>query len=241
MKKTRTRSVVYCIFYIERDYYTTINQELEEKGYGKKLRAIVPTVRILRKVVHGREVYEEVPILFNYAFMRMPRELAYSREFMNKLKKQISGIRGWLRSTESLHPKKIKKRIDNMDIFDDFSLVATATKKEVRHFQRLSRQNKRFSVQDIINIKVGDYIVLKGYPYDGIDATVVNVNHTTKMVKLILYPQMGKMEISLPFDQVLDTVYSNYDPEILSVSDHEIDMATITEEAINKVLDIRQY
>ena len=120
-------------------------------------------------------------------------------------------------------------------------MVATATKKEVRHFQRLSRQNKRFSVQDIMNIKVGDYIVLKGYPYDGIDATVVNVNHTTKMVKLLLYPQMGKMEISLPFDQVIDTVYSNYDPEILSVSDQEIDMATITEEAINKVLDIRQY
>lgn len=241
MKKTHTRSVVYCIFYIERDYYTTINQELEEKGYGKKIRAIVPTVRILRKVVHGREVYEEVPILFNYAFMRMPREWAYSREFLNELKKHISGIRGWLMSPESLHPKKIKKRIDNMDIFDDFSLVAMATKKEVRHFQRLGRQNKRFSVQDIMNINVGDYLVLKGYPYDGIDATVVDVNHTTKMVKLILYPQMGKMEISLPFDQVIDTVYSNYDPELLSVSDQEVDMATITEEVINKVLELRQY
>ena len=241
MKKTNTRSVVYCIFYIERDYYTTINQELEDKGYGKKIRAIIPTVRVLRKVVHGREVYEEVPILFNYAFMRMPRAWAYSRDFMNKLRKQISGIRGWLKSTESLHPKKIKRRIDNIDIFDDFSQVATVTKKEVRHLQRLSKQNKRFSVQDIMNIKVGDYLVLKGYPYDGVDATVVDVNHNRKIVKLILYPQMGKMEISLPFDQVIDTVYSNYDPEILSVSDQEIDMATITEEAINKVLDIRQY
>ena len=241
MKKTNTRSVVYCIFYIERDYYTTINQELEDKGYGKKIRAIIPTVRVLRKVVHGREVYEEVPILFNYAFMRMPRAWAYSRDFMNKLRKQIKGIRGWLKSTESLHPKKIKRRIDNMDIFDDFSMIATATKKEVRHFQRLSKQNKRFSVQDIMNIKVGDYLVLKGYPYDGVDATVVDVNHNRKIVKLILYPQMGKMEISLPFDQVIDTVYSNYDPELLSVSDQEIDMATITEEAINKVLELRQY
>lgn len=241
MKKTNTRSVVYCIFYIEKDYYTTINQELEDKGYGKKIRAIIPTVRVLRKVVHGREVYEEVPILFNYAFMRMPRAWAYSRDFMNKLRKQISGIRGWLKSTESLHPKKIKRRIDNIDIFDDFSRVATVTKKEVRHLQRLSKQNKRFSVQDIMNIKVGDYLVLKGYPYDGVDATVVDVNHNRKIVKLILYPQMGKMEISLPFDQVIDTVYSNYDPEILSVSDQEIDMATITEEAINKVLELRQY
>ena len=241
MKKTNTRSVVYCIFYIERDYYTTINQELEDKGYGKKIRAIIPTVRVLRKVVHGREVYEEVPILFNYAFMRMPRAWAYSRDFMNKLRKQISGIRGWLKSTESLHPKKIKRRIDNIDIFDDFSRVATVTKKEVRHLQRLGKQNKRFSVQDIMNIKVGDYLVLKGYPYDGVDATVVDVNYNRKIVKLILYPQMGKMEISLPFDQVIDTVYSNYDPELLSVSDQEIDMATITEEAINKVLELRQY
>lgn len=240
MKKNRTRSSVYCIFYLERDYYTRIDKDLESKGYGN-IRAIIPTVRVLKKVVHNREVYEEVPILFNYAFMRIPRDKAYSRDFMNKLKKQIPGIRGWVKAPETLHPKKKKRRIDNMDIFDDFSIVATATKKEVRYFQRLSKQNKRFSVQDIMNIHVGDYLVLKGYPYDGIDATVIDVNHNTKMVKLLLYPQMGKMEISLPFDQVIDTVYSNYDPELLSVSDQEIDMATITEAAINKVLDIRQF
>ena len=51
----------------------------------------------------------------------------------------------------------------------------------------------------------------------------------------------GDYILSLPFDQVIDTVYSNYDPELLSVTDQEIDMATITEEAINKVLELRQY
>lgn len=241
MKKSHTRSIVYCIFYLERDYYTRIEKDLESKGYGKDIKAIIPTVRVLKKVVHGREIYDEVPVLFNYAFLRIPRVKAYSRDFMNKLKKQIPGIRGWVKAPESLHPKKKKRRIDNTDIFDDFSVIATATKKEVRYFQKLGKQNKRFSVEDIMSIHVGDYIVLKGYPYDGIDATVVNVNHNTKMVKLLLYPQMGKMEISLPFDQVLDTIYSNYDPDLLSVSDQEIDMATITEAAINKVLDIRQF
>lgn len=241
MKKDRTRSAVYCIFYLERDYYTRIDKDLEKKGYGNTIRAIIPTVRVLKKVVHGREVYEEVPVLFNYAFMRIPRAKAYSREFMNRLQKQIPGIRGWVRAPETLHPRRKKRRVDNMDIFDDFSVVATATKKEVRYFQRLGKQNKRFSVQDIMNIHVGDYLVLKGYPYDGIDATVIDVNHNTKRVKLLLYPQMGKMEISLPFDQVIDTIYSNYDPELLSISDQEVDMASITEAAINKVLDIKQF
>ena len=29
-----------------------------------------------------------------------------------------------------------------------------------------------------MNVKPGDYIVLKGYPYEGIDATVLDVNYT---------------------------------------------------------------
>lgn len=236
--KSPTPSTVYCIFYIDREYYTTLNEELSDKGYGK-IKAIVPTVRILRKIVHGTKVYEDIPLLFNYAFMKIPRELAYSRGFMRKLKDDIRGIRGWLKSPESLHPKKKKKRVDNMDIFDDFSLVATATKKEVRYFQRLSRKNKRYSFKDIMKIKVGDYLVLKSYPYDGIDATIEDINYKTNMITLMLYPTLGKMKVTLTFDQVLDSVYSNYDPELITMG-NDIDMSTITEEAINQVLSLKQ-
>ena len=38
----------YCIFYIERKYYQNINKELKEKGY-KKVRAIIPTINVLKK------------------------------------------------------------------------------------------------------------------------------------------------------------------------------------------------
>lgn len=240
MKKKHSSPTVYCIFYLEKDYYTKINEDLKSQGYSN-IRAIIPTVRILRKIVHGREVYEEVPLLFNYAFMRMSKDKACSREYMNKLKRDIPGIRNWLKSNNTLAPKKIKKRVDNIDIFDDFSLVATATKKEVRYFQRLSRKNKRFSLSDLMNISIGDYIILNGYPYEGVDATVLDINHNTKMIKLLLYPNVGKMEVTLPFDQVIYTVYSNYDPDSLRSSDNEVDMSTITEESINKVLDLRQY
>ena len=72
----------YCIFYIERKYYQNINKELKEKGY-KKVRAIIPTINVLKKTAKGKMIFEEVPILFNYGFIKMPTELAYSRPFLN--------------------------------------------------------------------------------------------------------------------------------------------------------------
>ena len=46
----------YCIFYIERKYYQNINKELKEKGY-KKVRAIIPTINVLKKTAKGRSTY----------------------------------------------------------------------------------------------------------------------------------------------------------------------------------------
>lgn len=229
----------YCIFYIERKYYDRINKELKEKGYDK-IKAIIPTVSILKKTTKGKMVLEDVPVLFNYGFMRIPTELAYSRPFLNKLKRSISGIRTWLRDTETLHPRKKKARIDNAEDFDDFSLVATCSRKDVRRFIRISKDNKRFSVEDLVNVEIGDYIVLRGYPYEGIDATVLEVDHLCKRVKVLIYPEMGKMEVWLPFDNVIYSVYQNYDPDKLFANQGDFDPNQITSEAIDNIMNIRK-
>lgn len=229
---------VYCICYIESKYFNTIESDLRDYGYND-IKAIIPTVKILMKNSRGKLLYKKVPILFNYGFIKMPVEKAYNRSFLRELKAKIQGIRGWLKSPESLHKKKKRVRIDNADIFDDFSIVATATREEVKRFKRLARENKRFSVDNILNIKIGDYIVLKGYPYNGIDANVIDVNHVTKTVKLLLYPEYGRMEINLPFDMVIYSVYENYNPEELLVN-KAVDINTVTESAISKVLDINE-
>lgn len=230
---------VYCICYLELKYFKTIQRELDQYGY--KAKAIIPTVKILKKVVKTKSIYEEVPILFNYGFIKMSSQDAYNRNYLNKIKNHITGIRGWVKSPESLHPKKKKRRIDNLDIFDDFSMVATATKEEVRRFKRLSRKNHRYSGDDLA-LSIGEYIVLKGYPYDGIDATVLDINYNTKTVKLLLYPENGRMELSLPFDNVINNVYSNFDPDNLLVNhSREYTLDTLTEEGASKVLEYKQY
>lgn len=236
MKKSTPYS--YCIFYIERKYSHRINQELKEKGYDQ-LKAIIPTVNVLKKTIKGKMVFEEVPVLFNYGFMRMPTEFAFSRPFLNKLKRNISGIRTWLKNTETMHQRKKKARIDNFEDFDDFSLVATCSRKDVRRFKRMAKENKKFSVDDLMNVSIGDYIVLKGYPYEGIDATVLEVDYINKMVKMLLYPEMGRMEIWLPFDNVIYSVYQNYDPDKLYANSQEFDPNQITCEQIDRVLNIK--
>lgn len=114
-----------------------------------------------------------------------------------------------VKSYRDFTSKKEKVRIDNSEDFDDFSLVATCSRKDVRRFKKLARENKKYSVEDMMNIHPGDYLVLKGYPYEGVDATVIDVDYNNKLVKLLLYPECGKMELKLPFDNVLYSVYQN--------------------------------
>ncbi len=230
---------VYCIFYLEQKYYQRIKMDLKERGYTH-IRPIIPTVSVLKKTHKGKMIFEDVPVLFNYGFMRMPSEYAYSRPFLNKLKKDIPGIRTFLRDTKTMHERKKKARIDNAEDFDDFSIVATCTREEVRRFKRISKENKKYSVDDLINLKPGDYLVLKGYPYEGVDATVKDVDFKNRLVKLILYPENGKMEIRLPFDNVLYSVYQNYDPDKLFANQREYDPNQITAEAITNLLESKK-
>ena len=230
---------VYCIFYLEQKYYQRIKMDLKERGYSH-IRPIIPTVSVLKKTHKGKMIFEDVPVLFNYGFMRMPSEYAYSRPFLNKLKRDIPGIRTFLRDTKTMHERKKKARIDNAEDFDDFSIVATCTREEVRRFKRISKENKKYSVDDLINLKPGDYLVLKGYPYEGVDATVKDVDFKNRWVKLILYPENGKMEIRLPFDNVLYSVYQNYDPDKLFANQREYDPNQITAEAITNLLESKK-
>ena len=224
---------VYCIFYIERKFYRKINDELKAKGY-KKIRAIVPEVKILKKAIKGKTYYEEVPVLFNYGFMRMPTELAFSRTFLRKLRRDISGIRTFLKSTCTMFPRKKKRRIDNADDFDDFSMVATCSKQEVRRFRKIARANRRYSLEDLAKLKAGDYVTLNIYPYEGVDAVIKKVNKKDKTVTLNLYPRMGNMEVTIPIDHVLYSIYHNYDPETLFINPLEVDPNRITEEGLEE-------
>lgn len=219
----------YCIFYIEHKYYKDINNELKASGYHH-IRSIIPTIRFVKHISsRGEIVYQEEPLLFSYGFMKIPTKLAYNRVYLNRMKKSILGIRGWLRDNESLHRKRGKKRrVENAEDFDDFSKVAMVQRNEVRKFIEIAHTNSHLTYEDITSINKGDYIRLSSYPFIGADAIIMEVNDGLDRVKLHLYPGIDnkkfKMKIWVPKDLVVYNVYKDYNPRVSLSDQREFNM-----------------
>lgn len=202
----------YAICRLDHKFWPYINQELKDRGY-KHIRAIIPVVKVPLRSKAGHNDYKEVPLLFNYGFIRMNTERAFNRQFLRKLKTQIPGITGWVHNTVTMHPRKQRKRIDNAEDWDDFSQVATVKKSDIKFYRRMARSKNIYSKSDIINLKIGEYITLHGYPFEGMGAQVLDINLTTKYISLGIPMGKGNIEVQMPLDQVLYSIYNDFNEE----------------------------
>lgn len=229
-------SYQWVLFHLDTKYYTHINQELYDKGYDN-LKAFVPTLTMVKKKSKGKNIYEQVPLLFNYGFLRMPTENAFSRVFLNELKRKILGIHSFVKSTETMHKRKKKARIDNAEDFDDFSIVATVPRKEVHRFKRLAKHSTIYSSEQIDKLAIGSYIVLRGYPFEGIPASVQSIDKNNKTLTVILYPEEGKMKTKIPFENALYSIYYDYDESKLYANNLEDKSDNLTQEGLEEFLN----
>ena len=232
---------VYCIFYLEKSHYKGITNQLKKAGFTK-MKAIIPTVKILKKTTKGKMCFIEEPLLFNYGFIKMPPEYAYNRQILNKVRRSVPGIHHWLKDTMVLHPRKKRSRIDNAEDFDDFSLVATCSRVQVRRYLKISRRNQQYSLSDFIKMVPGTFVQLRGYPYEGMNALVKKVDHSTRTIELEMVTLMGgKLNLTLPFDNVIYSVYYNYDPNTIQASFLDQNLDNITETKLHNLLVRKQY
>ena len=207
---------VYTICRIDTKDWRNINHELVEHGY-KDIKCFVPTLTMVKKTYRGqKKEVEEVPMLFNYGFIRMRSEVAYNRNFLFHLKREIPGIVSFLKSLDSMHVKKKRRRVDNAEDWDDFSKVATVTKKEFRHYMRLSRANQVFSLDEVM-VNVGDFVVMRGYPLDGMPAKVLDFNYPNKTAIVEIYPGEGSvLSMQIPLENILYSPYEHYQEDMLA-------------------------
>ena len=207
---------VYTICRIDTKDWRNINHELVEHGY-KDIKCFVPTLTMVKKTYRGqKKEVEEVPMLFNYGFIRMRSEVAYNRNFLFHLKREIPGIVSFLKSLDSMHVKKKRRRVDNAEDWDDFSKVATVTKKEFRHYMRLSRANQVFSLDEVM-VNVGDFVVMRGYPLDGMTAKVLDFNYPNKTAIVEIYPGEGSvLSMQIPLENILYSPYEHYQEDLLA-------------------------
>ena len=205
------------------------------------MKAIVPTISVLKKSRKGKNEYEDVPLLFNYGFIKMKPEKAFDRYYLNKLKRDIPGILSFMKSLD-YRPKRKRLRVDNAEDFDDYSMVATITKEEVKKYRRMSKANKIFSVNDITRVAIGDYVVLRGYPFEGIPAIILESNLNTRKMLVKLYQEMdGSLEIEVPMENVLYSAYHESDEYKMYSTDYDTDLSIIPDGSTEEILMNKQY
>ena len=219
---------VYCICRIDTKFWKGINSSLQERGYSD-IKCFVPTVQVLLSSKDKKHQYKDVPLLFNYGFIRMRSTKAYNRQFLRELSQNVQGISGFLKSLDYMHPKKLRRRIDNAEDWDDFSKVATVSRKEFKYYQGLAKANQIYHLSDVA-VKAGETVILKKYTFDGLIAKVLDFNFSNKTVMVEIYPGNGSViKLQLPLDNILYTPYDNYDEDNLLVNSSNGDVESLPE------------
>jgi len=224
----RKAPYVYCICRVDTKSWKGINSSLQERGYSD-IKCFVPTVQVLSSSKDKKHQYRDVPLLFNYGFVRMRSTQAYNRQFLRELSQNVQGITGFLKSLDYMHPKKLRRRIDNAEDWDDFSKVATVSREEFKYYRDLAKANQIYHLSDVA-VKAGETVILKKYPFDGLIAKVLDFNFSNKTVMVEIYPGNGSViKLQLPLDNILYTPYDNYDEDNLLVNSSNWDVESLPE------------
>lgn len=200
---------VWAVAYINRNFIPTIDRDLKKFGLIN-IRAYVPTVRVLRKQFKNKQHFEEVPLLFNYGFFRMPYEDGCNKDFLMRLKAMVGGIYNWLYTPD------FSEEVDGHILAR--LMVETVKIKDIARLKRASLLNSIYSSDDLNHINKGDYIVLHGYPFDGIPAEILSVNAKREdvRVRLILGESNLFQETTVAFSNIFYSIYANFDEPLLT-------------------------
>lgn len=209
----------WVIAYVDVNHIKNVEIDLQkDKEYGD-ITAYIPTVKVLKKVFKGDSSFEEIPLLFNYGFFYIPISKARQKLFLDALKQDISCIFAWVQDPAKTIKVKPDLYDNNICIYtDDHVAYATASSQEIADLVEMARESTIFSAAELEKLKVGDVITLRGYPWDGMDATILSIDIPKKKVNvsLLLFQQMKEIQVS--FDSVFFTMYreDNYNSEALS-------------------------
>ena len=204
----------------------TIERDLHSFGYGD-VKFHIPTVKVLKKRFKGKNYYDEIPLLFNYGFFRVPRDGARNKEYLQRMKVAVGGIYNWVyRSEDSLPPSNWKR---------EPYLVSIIKIKDIVKLKRISLLNSIYSSDDVEALGAGKFIVLHGYPFEGMSAEVLSVHPKKELVKVRLLNDMVNTaifeEVNVHFSNIFYSIYSGCDEP--TASDNTVE-GLIEKSRVNK-------
>jgi len=235
MQTKTTLKYTWCVAYINKDHLHRVDSDInrfltllkkefpDTQKWGKiHIEPYIPTIQYLKKTFKGKDIFEQIPLLFNYGFFKIPRILARSPEFLGLMRKYILCISGWAKDPAAIYIKKPKGKIKKKEKLIEeglkkklspVPLCAMVTNKEIEDLIKSAERNSVFTDFNIDQLIPGDVITLKGYPFENIPATIVAVHRKLQKVTVKLMLEMMLIEVKVSFENIFYTVYSDYDDE----------------------------
>src|SRR5882757_7780452 len=109
-KKADNNYYSWVVAYIDSTFISSVEKELSKFEIYREIEAYIPTVKVLKKTFKGKQTWEEVPLLFNYGFFKIPRKFAVHHKFLEDLKNNISCIYAWVKDPVKVVKTKPKLR-----------------------------------------------------------------------------------------------------------------------------------
>jgi len=212
---------IWVIAYINRDHIKIANEELERYGYND-VEAYIPTVRVLKKQFKGQNVFELVPLLFNYGFFKITYSDACDPNFLMELRERITCIYAWVKDPTRAMSTDLNINFGNIAQIEALPKAAIATDKEVSLMVKASQSMSIYSESDLGRIKVGDFIKLEGYPFEGLPAEILRINRKKGEVKVKLHMDELVKEVTVSFENVFYTIYKNFNEESREASTDDL-------------------
>jgi hypothetical protein len=212
---------IWLIAYINRDYIDKVDTDLKRFGF-EDVKAYIPTVRLIKKQFKGKNQYEDVPLLFNYGFFNVSAFSIRTPGYISKLKDKIPAIYGWVKDPLQAIKSRPALQVGNGNSMPN-SDVAMATEEEILTLLKTSEYLSVFSLEEMDRLKEGSFIILKGYPYEGMPAEIVSISKEKKTVKVKLLLETMMAEALVNFENIFYTVYNDFEEEQKEQSLDEID------------------
>jgi len=196
----------YCwvVAYIDTTFLSKVQKELDRYSEYAEVEAYIPTVKVLKKTFKKENHFEEVPLLFNYGFFKIPRKFAVHQNYLDQMQKNISCIFAWVKD-----PLKAIKSQRDANAGDSHIPVATATPLEITQLIKAATSNSLHGSESINQLKPGMVITLRGYPWDGMQAEIKEIYHKKKkaLVNVKIFDMNRPAVVS--FDNIFFTIYHN--------------------------------
>lgn len=230
---------IWVVAYINRDFIDRAEIELQRYGHDE-IEAYIPTVRLLKKKFKGKNLFEFVPLLFNYGFFKIPYHQAVNPDFLMELRHHVTCIYAWVKDPAKNITNKSGLKSDNSNNTDALPNCATATDKEVARMIKASESMSIYCAEDLKRFQPGDHLQLQGYPFEGMPAEIIKINHKKREVIVKLNIEAIVREVTVSFENVFYTVYKNFNENLREDSSDEM-IEKYGSNAIDHITFKKQY